>query len=580
MDVLLRQVRQGADGTIEYQDTELSAESLLVGSAADCTIQLLGEGVAPRHATIRGARAQLSISCFRGCKVAINGTLTSAAALKVGDLAEIGGNRLRLVEPPAGFEAAIEIEANAQVDASAYEQAFRTDLNETWLSKRAAAWVLAALVLLLGFLLPLGSIAPQRAGHAATSLLPSDHFWSAGPLIPAHELAAGQHCSSCHQKIFVHVQDTACHECHKSIADHVQAARLAQTKLGPTQRCAECHREHNAITSGLVVRDDALCTDCHAKSDTRFGSLKVKPVTGFEAHPPFTVTLLKPAPVDPALGLKPAVTAEGVEIIDWQPVTEPVASAREQSNLKFRHDKHLDPAHVTRLSDGGALGCADCHTPDADGEHFVPITMQRSCGSCHDLTFDPDAPDRVLPHGRPKDSVLLIQDYFARKAVDPTPTKPPVQRRRVPDEPVVQEVSCNGPALTCAMKRAQAEIETQFTTRGCAYCHNVNDTHAADLTDRFQIAPVRLTRDYFPDVRFSHKLHSVQKDKSGDTACLSCHAVKQSKSSADVFVPDLPKCLDCHSERLTVDRVTLQCSSCHSYHPTTIIARTRETEVQ
>jgi Zn finger protein HypA/HybF involved in hydrogenase expression len=130
------------------------------------------------------------------------------------------------------------------------------------------------------------------------------------------------------------------------------------------------------------------------------------------------------------------------------------------------------------------------------------------------------------------------------------------------------------------MKRAQAEIENQFKNRGCASCHNVNDTHAADLPDRFQIAPVRLTRDYFPDVHFSHRLHAVQKDKSGDTACLSCHAVRQSKSSADVFVPDLPKCLDCHSERLTADRVTLQCSSCHSYHPTTIIARSRETEVQ
>ena len=571
MDVLLRQVRQGADGGIEYQDTELSAESLSVGSAADCTIQLLGEGVAPRHASIRGAGTQLSISCSRGCRIAINGTRTSAAALKTGDLVEIGGNRLRLVEPPAGFEAAIEIEANAHVDASAYEQAFRTDLTETWLSKRAAAWMLAALVLLLGFLVPLGSIAPQRAGHAAPWLLPSDHFWSAGPLIPAHELAAGQRCSSCHQQMFVHVRDTACHECHRSIADHVQAARLAQTKLGPALRCAECHREHKAATSGLVVRDDALCTDCHAKSDTRFGSLKVKPVTGFsrEAHPAFTVSLLKPAAKPDAAGL-----------IDWQPHSEPIATAREQSNLKFSHGQHLDPAHVTRTSDGGALGCADCHTPDADGEHFVPITMQRSCGSCHELTFDPDAPERVLPHGRPRDAVLLIQDYFARKAVDPTPVKSAVQRRRLPGEQVAEEAPCSGPAFPCAMKRAQAEIENQFKNRGCASCHSVNDTHAADLPDRFQIAPVRLTRDYFPDVHFSHRLHAVQKDKSGDTACLSCHAVKQSKSSADVFVPDLPKCLDCHSERLTVDRVTLQCSSCHSYHPTTIIARTRETEVQ
>jgi predicted CXXCH cytochrome family protein len=571
MDVLLRQVRQGADGAIEYQDTELSAEVLSVGSAADCTIQLLGEGVAPRHASIRGTREQLLITCTRGHRIALNGTPTSSAQLQVGDLADIGGNRLRRVEPPGGFDVAIEIEANAQVSASAYENAFRTDLSETWLSKRGAAWALGALVLLLAFLVPYASIFPQRAGHVPPSMLPSDHFWTAGPLTPAHELAAGQHCGSCHERIFIHVKDSACRECHKSIGDHVLPAHLAQTELGPVERCAQCHREHNAPAGGLVVRDDALCTDCHAKSATRFGPLKVQPVTGFtrEAHPAFTVTLLKRSDTPNASGVR-----------DWLARREPIATAREQSNLKFSHAQHLDASRVTRASDSAALGCSDCHTPDADGQHFVPVSMQRSCASCHELTFDPGAPDRQLPHGRPRDAILLIQDYFARKAVDPTPSAPVVQRRRLPDQQVIEETPCAGPAFACAMRRAQTEIENQFKTRGCASCHNVTDSHGSDLLERFQVLPVRLTRDYFPDVYFSHRLHSVQKDKSGDEACLACHAVKKSTSSADVFVPDLPKCLDCHSERLTADRVTLQCSSCHSYHPKTIIDRTREAGVQ
>lgn len=572
MDVLLRQVRQASDGAVEYQDTELSAEALSVGSAADCTIQLLGEGVAPRHATIRSAGAQLSITCTRGHRLALNGTSTGSGVLKVGDLAEIGGNRLRLVQPPAGFDAAIEIEADAQAPASAYEQAFRTDLNETWLSKRAAAWVLTALVIAVGLLIPFSSIAPQRAGRTPSALLPSDHFWTSGPLTPAHELAAGQHCGACHRQIFVHVRDTACRDCHKSIADHVQAARLAQTRLGPPQRCAQCHREHNAPTTGLVVRDDGLCIDCHAKSERDFGALKVTAVTGFSrsAHPAFTVSLVKPIN-----------SPRASDLVEWETSREPIATAREQSNLKFSHAQHLDAVRVTRTSDGGALGCSDCHSLDADGEHFVPISMQRSCASCHELTFDPQAPDRQLPHGKPRDAILLIQDYFARKAVDPNPPTPTLQRRRLPDQqPAQEEVTCNGPAFPCALRRAQSEIENQFKTRGCASCHNVTDTHATEVLDRFQILPVRLTRDYFPDVHFSHRLHAVQKDKSGDGACLSCHSVKTSKTSADLFVPDIPKCLECHSEHLQSDRVALQCSSCHSYHPTTIIDRSREAEVQ
>ena len=86
MDVLLRQLRQAADGALEYQDTEVTADSLSVGAAADCTIQLLGEGVAAHHATLRGRRAQLSIACHRGCKALINGVASASATLKIGDL--------------------------------------------------------------------------------------------------------------------------------------------------------------------------------------------------------------------------------------------------------------------------------------------------------------------------------------------------------------------------------------------------------------------------------------------------------------------------------------------------------------
>ena len=45
MKVLLRLVRPGPEGSTEYQDTEISADELSLGSAPDCTVQLLGEQV-------------------------------------------------------------------------------------------------------------------------------------------------------------------------------------------------------------------------------------------------------------------------------------------------------------------------------------------------------------------------------------------------------------------------------------------------------------------------------------------------------------------------------------------------------
>ena len=571
MDVLLRLVRPGADGVIESQDTEATASVLSIGSAPDCDVQLLGAVVAAHHATIRPSGAQWLIACAGPCKVTVNGTRTASSPLKLGDLVEIGGHHLLLIKPPAGFDLGIEIEPDPKVDPSAYERAFRTDLSMTWLNKRSGAWILTVLVVVATLVVPYYSIPRQHAPAQRLPLLPTDQIWNAGPLIPAHQLAAGQRCSSCHQELFVRVRDAACRECHHTTADHVQMARLTKTKLGPAQPCADCHREHHAPATGLVIRDDGLCVDCHANSHATFGPLNVQPVTGFSTttHPAFTVSLLKQGDVLDDAGLR-----------QWVVRRESVATAREHSNLTFSHALHLDPGQVTRLNGGGALGCADCHTLAADGEHFILITMQRSCAACHALTFDPKAPDRQLPHGRPRDAILLLQDYFVRQAVDPTAAAGGFQRRRLPGQQA-EAPACTDAPLVCAARRAQAEIERQFATAsGCSECHEVSDLHTADVLERFKINPVRLTRDYFAQVHFSHRMHAVQQNKTGDDACVSCHAVRKSKSSADLFIPDLPKCLQCHSERPVIDRVTLQCTSCHSYHPTTTIDRPREVDAQ
>src|SRR5581483_8793911 len=102
MDVLLRQLRAGPDGGTEYQDTELSAEFLSLGSAADCTVQLLGEGVKARHATLRPRRHEVAIACERRAAVTLNGRQVTSGTAKPGDLLEIGGHRLRMLEPPSG----------------------------------------------------------------------------------------------------------------------------------------------------------------------------------------------------------------------------------------------------------------------------------------------------------------------------------------------------------------------------------------------------------------------------------------------------------------------------------------------
>ena len=106
--------------------------------------------------------------------------------------------------------------------------------------------------------------------------------------------------------------------------------------------------------------------------------------------------------------------------------------------------------------------------------------MENRCADCHELTFDPGAPDRQLPHGKPREVVLTLQDYFTRKFSDPNAGRSTRERRRLPGHEE-EEQTCTGAPFDCAMRSARAEIENQFTRRGCVGCHVVVDTQSESV---------------------------------------------------------------------------------------------------
>ena len=571
MDVLLRELREGPDGIPEYNDTEISAAELTIGSGADQNIQLLGKQVAAEQAIIRKSGRRLELESRVG-RVVVNNQKVGTAKLNNGDVILIGGHELSIAEPPGGFDVAIILRPDTSIGAGEFEGAFRADLKQTWLSKRKVAWLSAALILLLCLIVPLAAVKMHRADKPVPAMMPSDAFWTSGPLSAAHRQATGDRCDSCHKVLFQHVQDSSCLECHQTIHDHVSPERLKLTKLDPTQRCATCHREHNEPESYMVHSGDKQCTECHADSATLFPLLKVEPVRGFSkaTHPAFTASLLKPRGVTGASNANDVAavqaTQPGVVPFVWTTEVTGLDDASEQSNLKFSHSQHLDPDRVRRINDSKALSCLDCHRPEQDGQHFEPIRMESRCASCHELTFDPGAPQRQLPHGKPRDVILTLQDYFTRKFSDPSAAEPVRARRRLPghDDP---EETCTGSPVECAKRSARNEIEAQFSRRGCIGCHVVLDTKSDTLLERFQVYPIRFQRDYFPAAQFDHRSHQIQGKLTGDDACLSCHAAKQSTESKDLLLPALPKCEECHGDKPAVQRVKVQCISCHAFHP-------------
>jgi len=546
--ILLRELISGPGAPLEYRDRDLDAAEITIGCGADSTIQIIGKDVQRHHATLKPAGSGFEFRCRRGATVVVGGALLHSGRLEPGGELELGGARLKVTSPPPGFSAAVEYAPSVHVDPAAFEIAYITDLEQTRLSKRTPAWALAIVILALGLILP---------WTLPREILPwwsSDQIWSSGPLLPAHTVAIGDNCNACHTVPFQRVQDETCSSCHRDMGDHAPEPLQSHVGLGAI-RCASCHKEHNTPVH-IIITADSLCTDCHAEPawpDNRLASVR-----GFTTatHPAFNVDLLVSNHVPRGTGYAYSWT--------WQ--SSPVFAAEEQSNLKFPHDVHLDSGKVQDLVSGEALGCGSCHTLQADREHFAPIRMEQHCRDCHDLKFDRNAPDRELPHANPSEALLVMEGHFMRLYADPDIGLPTRERRRLPDRDRSAE-ACVGPAYLCARERTAREAETQFTVRGCVTCHEVtvHDTH--DLLGRYQVAPVRLTPDFYMNARFDHRAHLTQRDATGDAACLSCHKANLSSASADVLIPDIDNCVACHGDHRQRGMIHLNCVDCHSFHP-------------
>jgi hypothetical protein len=553
VNVLIRETTHGAAGATVY-DREFSGPTLTFGSAPDCALQILGRGVARQHGELQASAGGIRVRCFGSNTVRINGEAKRTANLAVGDAFELAGATVGVEAAPAGFDAAISLVPARSVTPADLEGAYVTALDQTWLSRRRPAWVLAVLVLTLGLIVPW--LIPAERLPAPLS----DRIWSSGPLHPAHGVAIGDDCRACHVKPFQRVQDVQCLACHQQTTDHAAADLAAHVGLDTT-RCASCHKEHNTPMH-LTISDDALCTDCHAMPDWPDNRLASARGFTLATHPAFAADLLVSTAEERGTGLT----------YEWYRQSVPLPEAVDRSNLKFPHDLHLDPERVQTMDTGAALACADCHRLQPDNEHFEPISMERDCRDCHDLKFDRQAPDRELPHGDPSEVLLTMEGHFMRLYADPDVGEPDRARRRLPDRGADAD-RCDGPAYLCARDRTAREAETQFTRRGCVTCHEVVTHDTPDLLARYQVVPVRLTPDFFTAARFDHRAHLTQRDASGDAACLLCHAADTSTASSDVLMPDVDACVACHGDHRQRGLVPLHCMDCHAFHPLSPVHR-------
>lgn len=565
MSILIRKMRLSGSTLVETSDMEFEADELSLGSAGTCDVQLFGDDVAANHLRLRAEGGAANFECRGNALVALAGEDRRNGRLSPGEEIDIGGNRLRVIDAPPGFQLALELSVDAEQELSSRVR-LASELGAAVPATRWLSYLLAALVLVLGLALPIYAYWQQPV---ETAWQRADVMWETGPLLRAHQTPAiGDDCGVCHVAAFSPVPDETCLGCHRDTRQHHSGHAGLAFDDGS---CLACHREHSE-PEAMLISGAQLCVSCHQSAiHAEVSDRQVVAVTGFSSatHPEFSLSMLQFSADDR----------------HWAPKRiAPSAPVEEDSNLSFPHDLHLNPEKVS-FDSGEGLGCVDCHSLREGGEHFEPITMENQCSSCHTLGLDVRFPGRRVPHAKPAEVRHYLEEYHTTRyaqLLGKTTRDRSVAPPRASDSPAPENCLRSYDVLSekivkCGIELADKEMQRLFTSSGCVECHQV-EQQQVDNQSSWKVLPVRLTRDWYPDARFNHKPHLQLGEETTDAGCLSCHQADASAHSSDVLIPKRDNCLQCHSDDQHADNqrnaVALDCHDCHDFHREALPAMT------
>lgn len=558
----IEEISRKSSGDILRRGRVAEGEVLYLGRGSGCSLHLPDPRVLLHHATLLSDRQGVSVRAEPGADLLVNGALVSSAQLKLGDRIQVGPYTLEIETTGDAGEVQVCFEmTRPPADVGAIQRALVQRARErVGLSMRQWSWILALCVFVAVLALPIGAYYASKldtdtlrsslsaAGIAAsepvvrqvhTWLEGQDGIWTSGPISSAHRAFAGD-CQSCHVDAFVQVQDETCTTCHSAVNHHFDPDRYQFEAADAA--CQSCHKEHNGL-SAIARRDQAFCADCHGAFAARAPQSSLKPASDFgDAHPDF-----RPTVVTHPIG----------------PVTERIALSAapvERSGLKFAHTDHLNPEGVRHPEKGRvALACRDCHVPEPGGAGMQPIAFDSHCASCHRMAFEPERPQRRLPHGDPAAALATVRSTYALIALEGgfdgggAEDAPAVIRRR-PGTEIDDDQRAQ--ALRWARERSATVITGELGKGLCRDCHTVTEP---DSAQSWEVVPVELVDRWLPKGRFDHDSHR-------DQACTDCHEAPKSKRAEDVLLPDIDSCRSCHGGAHATTKVPSTCVDCHGFH--------------
>jgi hypothetical protein len=240
---------------------------------------------------------------------------------------------------------------------------------------------------------------------------------------------------------------------------------------------------------------------------------------------------------------------------------------KELSGLKYPHDKHLNPDGLKTPNGKKVLQCKDCHVQEPGGAKMLPVKFETMCHDCHRLDFDPLEPERQVPHAKVAEIIFMLDEFYAEQGLVggyQDATAPfIVQQRRRPGEAMTPQQQQE--ALSWARQKSRKVADTLFESRACTVCHTVTRSSVAGKP--FVVAPVRVAGTWYPRSEFTHAKHETMR-------CEDCHAAATSKTTADLLIPGIANCRECHAGERAKDKVASGCVACHGYHQSKFLVLT------
>jgi hypothetical protein len=363
---------------------------------------------------------------------------------------------------------------------------------------------------------------------------------------------------------FARVSDGACLACHDGTIHH--------DNMTQDLTCATCHLEHK-VGNTLARMSDRHCTVCHADLQVKDG--------------------------------KPRFEAKVTDLVQHPEIALFRKNLKDQTQIKFNHKAHAK--EVRGPSGPVTLGCASCHLEDDAGKYMKAVTYEVHCKACHPLSTSDDV---AVPHQRPEviQGFLLVRapakaapagaaapakpadkpaeegtgrkrpgsagiprhevrlaSLFAASAVMADGGQLPIllaQRKRGGDAEEEEKPAAAAPSAApsggagggVGSGAAAAKVKELLADKrqGCAYCHTVQPAEPLAT-----IVPPKIPTRWQQQAHFDHRAHRP-------LACSACHeAARTSEDTADILLPKLQVCRECHRDG---GGARAACVECHLYH--------------